>query len=109
MHGGSLTREHRMITRRRFTSGACLAAVACGFAKAASGALAAGAFSDALAADLVEIEAESGGRLGIAALDTLTGARSMHRADERFPMCSTFKLLAGRATPGRGAPRQGKT
>src|SRR5665213_1323335 len=35
-----------------------------------------------------------GGRLGVAALDTGTGKRLAHHADERFPMCSTFKLLA---------------
>jgi len=88
-----------MITRRQFTYGACLAAVACGFA--ARLARAAGGFSDNLASDLVKIEAESGGRLGVAALDTLTGTRSMHRADERFPMCSTFKLLAAGAILAR--------
>lgn len=86
-----------MITRRRFTYGACLAAVGCGFAQASRFARAAGGFSDALATDLVKIEVESGGRLGVAVLDTLTGARTMHRADERFPMCSTFKLLAAGA------------
>jgi beta-lactamase class A len=90
-----------MITRRRFTYGACLAALECGFAKASSRAPAAGGFSDALAADLAKIEAESGGRLGVAVLDTLTGARSTHRADERFPMCSTFKLLAAGAILAR--------
>jgi beta-lactamase class A len=40
------------------------------------------------------LEARHGGRLGVAALDTSTGNRMAHRADERFPMCSTFKLLA---------------
>ena len=39
------------------------------------------------------LEARYGGRLGVAALDTATGNRLAHRADERFPMCSTFKLL----------------
>lgn len=40
------------------------------------------------------IEAESGGRLGIAVLDTATGRFDGHRLGERFPMCSTFKWLA---------------
>jgi beta-lactamase class A len=40
------------------------------------------------------IEAESGGRLGVAVLDTATGQVDGHRLDERFPMCSTFKWLA---------------
>jgi beta-lactamase class A len=34
-----------------------------------------------------------GGRIGVAALDTGSGARIAYRADERFPMCSTFKML----------------
>ncbi len=42
----------------------------------------------------VAIEQRIGGRLGVAALDTQTGKRLAHRADERFPTCSTFKLLA---------------
>ncbi len=40
------------------------------------------------------LEQRVGGRLGVAALDTSTGARMGHRAGERFAMCSTFKLLA---------------
>jgi beta-lactamase class A len=40
------------------------------------------------------IERSSSGRLGVAVLDTATGACAGHRTDERFPMCSTFKLLA---------------
>ena len=40
------------------------------------------------------IEAASGGRLGVCIHDTGTGRRLAYRADERFPMCSTFKFLA---------------
>lgn len=39
------------------------------------------------------IEASVGGRLGVAALNTGTSERLTHRAEERFPMCSTFKWL----------------
>ena len=53
--------------------------------------------TDTLAAAFARIEQESGGRLGVAVLDTQTGMQSGHRADERFPMCSTFKLLAAAA------------
>jgi len=42
-----------------------------------------------------DIEATSGGRLGVMVVDTVNGATSGHRADERFPMCSVFKWLAG--------------
>ena len=46
------------------------------------------------ASRLAAIEQRYGGRLGVVILDTATGARMEHRADERFPMCSVFKLLA---------------
>lgn len=44
-----------------------------------------------------ELEMQHGGRLGVAALECTTGERMAHRADERFPMCSTFKVLAAAA------------
>lgn len=44
---------------------------------------------DAIAA----AERSSGGRLGVAVLDTGSGASFAYRGDERFPMCSTFKLV----------------
>src|SRR5579883_1473892 len=43
------------------------------------------------------IEARIGGRIGVAAMDTASGARMAHRADERFAMCSTFKWLLAAA------------
>lgn len=49
------------------------------------------------AARLAEMEAREACRLGVAVLDTHDGAQLLHRADERFPMCSTFKLLAAAA------------
>ncbi len=42
---------------------------------------------------IVALEARSGGRLGVAVLDTATGKTFGHRADERFALCSTFKVL----------------
>ncbi len=44
--------------------------------------------------ELAAIEARVGGRLGVFALDLRSGAKLAHRADERFPMCSTFKAMA---------------
>jgi beta-lactamase class A len=41
-----------------------------------------------------QIEQVSGGRLGVAALDTQTGAAYAYKDAERFPMASTFKFLA---------------
>lgn len=52
------------------------------------------AVSDPIARKLREIEARSGCRLGVAILDTHDGQAHAYRGDERFPMCSTFKLLA---------------
>ena len=53
--------------------------------------------ADTLRARWARIEAGTGGRLGIAVLDTATGRRAGMRMDERFPLCSTFKLLAAAA------------
>jgi beta-lactamase class A len=46
---------------------------------------------------LAALEARSGGRLGFAAVDVATGRTLLHRADERFPMCSVFKWLLATA------------
>jgi beta-lactamase class A len=51
--------------------------------------------------DIKRLESESGGRLGVCVLETATGVRHVHRGDERFPMCSTFKVLAAAATLAR--------
>jgi beta-lactamase class A len=51
----------------------------------------------ALPAALALLEQTNGGRLGVAVVDTATGERSGYRADERFPMCSTFKFLLAAA------------
>jgi beta-lactamase class A len=44
-----------------------------------------------------QIEHESGSHFGIVAIDSETGRRIEHRPNERFLMCSTFKLLAAAA------------
>ena len=61
---------------------------------------------------LADIEALEGGRLGVFVRDTGSGAAIEHRADERFPMCSTFKLLAAAGALKRvdeGAERLDRT
>ncbi len=60
-------------------------------ALAAAGPLAA---ADPFGARIAAIEAAHGGRLGVAVMDTGSGRMAGRRAHERFPMCSTFKLLA---------------
>jgi beta-lactamase class A len=47
------------------------------------------------------LEQQSGGRLGVSMLDTSSGERFGHREQERFPLCSTFKLLAVAAVLAR--------
>ena len=50
-----------------------------------------------LSDELAALEIQAQGRFGLYVLDTVSGAEAGWRADERFPMCSTFKtLLAAR-------------
>ncbi len=86
-----------MRTRRQAAISIAAGAIGYGFGVACRQAPAAPATLDGLDTDLAALEDESGGRLGVAVLDT--GSRTFigHRADERFPMCSTFKLLAAAA------------
>lgn len=61
----------------------------------ATAGLLAPAFAAPAAADLpalASLERRVGGRLGVALLDTGSGAAAGHRLDERFAMCSVFKL-----------------
>lgn len=50
---------------------------------------------------LAALERTHGGRLGVAVLDTGNGRRITHRGDERFLMCSTFKLMLAAAVLAR--------
>lgn len=72
-----------MISRRTLLLGSIMVLPTVNFAAAAGpeGALAA-------------LEAKYGGRLGVAILDSAGGTMAAHRGDERFALCSTFKLLA---------------
>src|SRR5689334_4558094 len=47
------------------------------------------------------LEQRAGGRLGVAVFDSRSGKRFGHRIDERFALCSTFKLLAAAAVLSR--------
>ena len=46
---------------------------------------------------IAAIETRIGGRIGVAAVDTSNDKHLDYRAEERFPMCSTFKFLAAAA------------
>lgn len=67
--------------RRSFLAGAGLALVAGQFSLAGE------------RSPFAAIEAGLGGRVGVMAIDTGNGDEMLHRADERFAMCSTFKWL----------------
>jgi beta-lactamase class A len=55
----------------------------------------------AISAGIAELDKRSGGRLGVAVTDGEGQLVLGHRADERFAMCSTFKLLlAGQVLEG---------
>jgi beta-lactamase class A len=86
-----------MQTRRQAGIRIAAGAIAFGLGICGRRAQAASASFEGLEADLATLETASSGRLGIAVLHT--GSRTFvgHRADERFPMCSTFKLLAAAA------------
>src|SRR5262249_3502342 len=87
--------EGLMLTKRQLTTGLAASAVARGLWMTPWPAIA--AEPSRLDDKFGQIEAASGGRLGIAVLDTGSGMRAGHRANDRFPMCSTFKLLAAAA------------
>ncbi len=48
-----------------------------------------------------DVEARLQSRLGVSIRDIVSGRTWSHRADERFPMCSTFKALAAAAVLAR--------
>ncbi len=78
-----------MISRRGLLLSCLLAAPAAASLKAR-----AQSNLDAIRAGLADLERVHGGRLGVCLLDVATGRRIEHRADERFAMSSTYKLLA---------------
>jgi beta-lactamase class A len=82
-----------MLSRRRFALSS-LAVCIGGSASVHHHALAAPQSLSNLPATFAKLEAESGGRLGVAVIDTHSDAMAGHRETELFPLCSTFKLLA---------------
>ncbi|KAB0638195.1 PEN family class A beta-lactamase, Bcc-type [Burkholderia latens] len=61
----------------------------------------------ASAASFAALERAAGGRLGVCAIDTASGRRALHRADERFPFCSTFKAMLSAAVLAQSVERPG--
>ncbi|OYQ19936.1 class A beta-lactamase [Elstera cyanobacteriorum] len=56
---------------------------------------------DTLTQTIIDLETRLQGRFGVLIHDTETGKRWQHRADERFPMCSTFKYVLAAAILAR--------
>ncbi|MDH0849605.1 class A beta-lactamase [Delftia tsuruhatensis] len=80
--------------RRDFLmTGGAAAWMAAGLAGCALPSKKQGAADQAFRTELARIEKSVGGRLGVAVLEVESGASVDHRGDERFVMCSTFKLL----------------
>lgn len=90
-----------MIDRRTFTAG--FLPLLAGVSLLATGrpVRAAGTLKARLGDEFAKLEKQSGGRLGVAVIDLATGEQAGHRASERFPMCSTFKMLASAAVLAR--------
>lgn len=85
-----------MLTRRTFGSRALGLAMSCTLPRPGAAAEQS-ELTQRLQQGFARIEQATGGRLGVAVLDTETGLRASLRGDERFPMCSTFKALASAA------------
>jgi len=69
--------------------------------------LAAAAAPTTVSADFAAAEAALGGELGVAAIDTGTGRTIGYRQEQRFPMCSTFKVVLAAAVLAREAREPG--
>ncbi|BDI30844.1 beta-lactamase [Capsulimonas corticalis] len=54
-------------------------------------------------AQFASLEKSLNGRLGVYALNTADGSQMSYRADERFPLCSTFKIMLASAILHRSA------
>ncbi|AWM24149.1 beta-lactamase [Sinorhizobium fredii USDA 205] len=80
----------KFITRRNVLIGTALLCPALALAGPAHAA----ATDDDVTELLAELEKRTGGRLGVAVLDTETNTSFGYRETERFAMCSTFKALA---------------
>lgn len=90
-----MDREHTFMawTRRAFLlGGGATALAACSGVRREDVEGAPTPLANALTDELAALEQRSGGRLGAYVLDTASGEGHGYREDERFGMCSTFKL-----------------
>ncbi|MFJ6216652.1 class A beta-lactamase [Streptomyces sp. NPDC092296] len=80
-------------SRRGVLTGAAATALAV-VLPAGGRAFARGAADEGITGQLRALEQAHAARLGVFACDMVTGRTVLHRADELFPMCSTFKTIA---------------
>jgi len=92
-----------MLNRRKLLTSAIPAAA--GFALLRCSAIASDTSTRKFEQEVALLEKKSGGRLGVSVLDQKSGALIGHRLNERFPMCSTFKLMAAAAILRRADER----
>jgi len=85
-----------MFSRRSFVRTSSLAAIAATLPSRLLSAASTRRFSN-LTDHLAQLEKDCSGRLGVAILDTGSNELGGHRIDERFAMCSTFKMLLAAA------------
>jgi beta-lactamase class A len=101
-------RQSSMVGRRAILGAALLLPlVGCARTQASPGPSTQAPNQDAVAvavARLSELERRFDARLGLYAVHTGTGRELAHRADERFALCSTFKVLAAAAMLERTPP-----
>lgn len=81
--------------------------VASGAALASCRSTANGPLGGELETELAALERARGGRLGVAVLDTGRGTVRGQRLDERFALCSTFKLVLAAMVLDRAARGEG--
>ncbi|MGU7779115.1 PEN family class A beta-lactamase, Bcc-type [Burkholderia sp. PU8-34] len=93
--------QRRTLLLAAATAPLVLAVSACASPRAGTASGASAESPDVFAA----LEREAGGRLGVCAIDTATGRRVQHRADERFPFCSTFKAMLSAAVLAQSVER----
>lgn len=96
-------RVQRAMTRREWLLGT---AMAIPFLRFGSSLFQSSSSAPSAGERLTAIEARLGGRLGVSAYNSGDGKRLEQRASERFPMCSTFKLLAVAAILSRVDAKQ---
>ncbi|AFQ49902.1 PEN family class A beta-lactamase, Bcc-type [Burkholderia cepacia] len=92
--------QRRTLLLAAATAPLVLTVTACGSAPAA-------AQDVSSATTFAALERAAGGRLGVCAIDTASGRRAQHRADERFPFCSTFKAMLSAAVLAQSVERPG--